>query len=125
MESKEQEKTRDKPQRKRGCRKRQTSPQIKKAYREQYTSMMPHPRRQYFEVKLATVLAYRPQQNKRWLEGVQIAIEANTTREKFLSNKTPKLEIYYNSRRNNSVTKIEHRSPTHTRKQGIQTLVSR
>ena len=56
---------------------------------------------------------------------MQIAIEAKATGEQFLLNRTPKLERYYNSRRSNSVVKIEHRSPTHKRKQGTQTLVSR
>ena len=87
--------------------------------------MTPQSRRQHFGLKLATRLAYRPQQNKRWLEGVQIAIEAKTTREIFLLNRTPKLERCYDSRGNKSVAKIEYRSPIPRKKQATQTLVSR
>ena len=86
--------------------------------------MTPQSRRQHFGLKLATRLAYRPQQNKKWLEGVQIAIEAKKNRELFLLNRTPKLERYYNSRRT-SVAKITHRLQKPREKQATQTLVSR
>ena len=113
------------PKERKDTEKDRLSPQIKKAYREQYTSMLPQFRRQYIGIKLATRLAYRSQQNKILLGGERISIEAKTTREQFLLNRKPKLERYYNLRRNNSVAKIEHRSPTPKRKQGPQTLVSR
>ena len=58
------------PKKREDAEKDRLSPQIKKTYRDQYISMTPQSRRQHFGVKLANRLAYIPQQNKRWLEGV-------------------------------------------------------
>ena len=74
--------------------------------------MTPQSRWQLFNIKLKTRLVYQPQKNKRWLESVQIAADAKSTREQFLLNKTLKLQSYYNLRKMNSVEKVVHRKPT-------------
>ena len=76
-------------------------------------------------MKLKTRVAYRPQENKIWLEIVHVATDTKAISEQLLLNRTPKLQRYYNLNRNNSVAKVVHRKYKAKIVNRTQTLFSR
>ena len=64
-----------------------------------------------FKISKATRLGFRAVTNKRWLEMISVAREANEERERKLLNIIPKLQIYYKVTRKGKARVQEEQPP--------------
>ena len=70
-------------------------PLITAEYGRQHVGLIQSARQQLFQMALSKRLLLRPDQNKRWLQIVATAREANARRELYLLQKIPKLQTFY------------------------------
>ena len=86
-------------------------PRIAQAYEEQYAGLVPGARCSLFKISKAIRLGFRAATNKRWLEMVLVAKEANEERERKLLNRIPKLQTYYQVTRKGKARIQEEQPP--------------
>ena len=83
------------PEEREANQKKILNPRIRTAYRNQFKKMAPTARRQLFQVNLQKRLKFRSKTNRRWLEIVTTAENAQQRRTAYLLSKTPRLPSYY------------------------------